>query len=1226
MTTQPATGKKALASTLANGYRTLRRRIPHQSWAALRGRVHPALRNELRRRLAPSVPSHGRISVVIPCYNVEHYLPACLNSVISQTYQDLEIIVVIDGSPDSSGTIARQYGRWDRRIRVVEQANAGLGAARNTGIRLATGDYLAFVDSDDTVPTDAYEVLVSSLRRSGSDFAVGNLCRQRGKRTWVPVWAQDVHRRDRLGLTLTEAPEILADVFSWNKLFRRSFFLAHVGGFPEGVRYEDQEPTAKAYASARSFDVLSAVTYRWFIRDDGTSITQQKSNPKDLRDRLEVMRRVANVLTERADESVLRYWQAKSVGLDMRAYYNEVPRTGQEFWDLLRAGVSYVTRSMEPEAWSLVHLHDRLLARMVEADEREDVCTALVLRSELGDGMVVDMGVDPPSGRPLYLDQIRFQPSERDLVLAPGENRLRAMLTGYLSGQDTITVEGVAYVGGAALTADNSTLTAQLVDDRNGEQLPLAGTTIERTSDPAFDELASNAALSQAGSGFRVVLPVVEVRSALATLGVDSDVSPELHLELSLAAGGSQWTGPLLTRDQRGMANRLLPGPLEDGVRIVARFADDVGLLLGLVRSHVAVQDLRLHGREVELDIAAHAAAGTIESVTARCDVLGLQVTSSLPPGTTGGPVRLVFPSLPPGAQPHKQYRWSLEARAGGQVAPVAWHTDAQSLAAAVPAAGLVPRVDRRGHLELMDRKMDALVLGVDVSADAETFVVRGLAHLPAGQPFLLTLTTGSEFWAPEATEWDPLTGRFSACFAVTATVFGQAGVARDSGAYTLRLLAQAGTTVRSVWVPVMEGRLPDVTPGFLSWHAGAHASIRFTLTSTARALWVHVRPPLPEQEWLRVGQRRLQESVPTLLRSPLEDRVLFSTFGGKAPADSPLAIYRELRERGHDRLTWALADGSDWAPDGASSVLIGSTEYYEALHTSRWLVNNNNFPYYFRKRPDQFYLQTWHGTPLKRIGAHVPAANLSLSYRALMRREAQAWDVLLAQNDFSSRIFPEAFAYEGKVLTLGYPRNDRLATATELQCAAVRQRLGLDPHELVVLYAPTWRDNIRTASRRYASVSYLDLPRISAHLSDGGRLLIRGHSNTPGFSSAGEHANILDVTAYPDIADLMAVADILVTDYSSAMFDFAVTGRPIIFLVPDLEEYAGTTRGFYLDFAEIAPGPLATTTEQVVDLLSSPETLKAPFADRYAAFAERFVPLDDGSAAARVVDAVWGD
>src|SRR6266536_2814375 len=119
----------------------------------------------------------AEISVVVPIYNVELYLPACLQSIARQSLRDLDVVLVDDGSSDRSAAIAEHFCRHDRRFRLLRQANAGLGAARNAGLAAAECEYLAFIDSDDVLPANAYELLLGSLRRSGSDFATGNVRR-----------------------------------------------------------------------------------------------------------------------------------------------------------------------------------------------------------------------------------------------------------------------------------------------------------------------------------------------------------------------------------------------------------------------------------------------------------------------------------------------------------------------------------------------------------------------------------------------------------------------------------------------------------------------------------------------------------------------------------------------------------------------------------------------------------------------------------------------------------------------------------------------------------------------------------------------------------------------------------------------------------------------------------------------------------------------------------------
>ena len=226
------------------------------------------------------------LSIVVPVYNVEGYLSECLESILCQPMRDLEVILVDDGSTDSSGRIATRFARSSPRVRLLRQANAGLGAARNAGARAARGHMLAFVDSDDTLPSDAYTHMVSTLERTGSDFVVGKLVRDRdGVKSAMPLMRRN-HERQRLAITLEEMPEILADVFAVNKVFRRSFWDDAGLSFPDRLRYEDQIALTSAFLTAGRIDVLRDTVYHWRVRPDRTSITQRRHEIEDLRDRL----------------------------------------------------------------------------------------------------------------------------------------------------------------------------------------------------------------------------------------------------------------------------------------------------------------------------------------------------------------------------------------------------------------------------------------------------------------------------------------------------------------------------------------------------------------------------------------------------------------------------------------------------------------------------------------------------------------------------------------------------------------------------------------------------------------------------------------------------------------------------------------------------------------------------------------------------------------------------
>ncbi len=352
-----------------------------------------------------------------------------------------------------------------------------------------------------------------------------------------------------------------------------------------------------------------------------------------------------------------------------------------------------------------------------------------------------------------------------------------------------------------------------------------------------------------------------------------------------------------------------------------------------------------------------------------------------------------------------------------------------------------------------------------------------------------------------------------------------------------------------------------------------------------------------------------------------LANAVLFESFQGKVIGDSPYDIFVGLRDaRPELEFIWVTAPATS-APAGSRAVPFGSRAYLQALATSKYLVNNSNFPPYFRKAAGQVYLQTWHGTPLKRLGRDILNNNLTKSYLDTMDREAKAWDYLISPNAFCTEIFPSSFGYAGEIIETGYPRNDKLSTAGSAERQAIRQSIGVnDPSVILVMYAPTWRDYSRTSTGNWQSVFYLDE---NLELPEGFKLIYRGHTNTHEAHKDGSSKNFIDVTRYPNITDLYLAADVLITDYSSVMFDFSVTGKPMIFLTPDLERYRAE-RGFYFNFEAEAPGPILGTQDEVLAALQSLDEISRNYQAKYRKWQLKFDSHEDGKAASRVIAKVF--
>jgi CDP-glycerol glycerophosphotransferase (TagB/SpsB family) len=352
--------------------------------------------------------------------------------------------------------------------------------------------------------------------------------------------------------------------------------------------------------------------------------------------------------------------------------------------------------------------------------------------------------------------------------------------------------------------------------------------------------------------------------------------------------------------------------------------------------------------------------------------------------------------------------------------------------------------------------------------------------------------------------------------------------------------------------------------------------------------------------------------------------RVVFNSFRGQF-SDSPRALFEALRRRGDelDAVWLASPDRSDDFPRGVATVEHGSAAGRAALESADVVVSSDHLDVDWDKSPGTVYLQTWHGTPLKRIHRDVRWAPEGRLDR--LDRDVARWDAMLSPNPASTPLFRQAFGFSGPVHETGYPRNDVLNGADAGQVRAdVRRALGIPDGTTAVLYAPTWRDDTVFAAGEHALP--LDLAEFSRELGDRHVLLLRLHSMVSRHVEVGEGDPVRDVSAHPDISELYLAADVLVTDYSSAMFDFAVTRKPILLFTYDLADYRDRLRGFYLDLDDIAPGPLLGDAEAVLTALRDLDDVREQWADRYARFRRTFCPHDDGHATERVLELFFPD
>src|ERR1039457_4348292 len=924
-----------------------------QPWHALQAAGVPSAAKQAKGEETLTVP---RISVVVPFYNNGDVLTDCLQSIASQTFGDLEVIMVDDGSTDDGPRIAAAQAEADPRFTLLTVRNGGPGFARNRGAERASGELLAFVDGDDMLPPQAYEVLLHTLEKSGSDFVSGNVYRVGPEGIRQSALHFRAIKGTRIGTHITRMPQLLYDVSVWNKLFRKSFWDSHSLSYPEGMVWEDIQLMTKAHVLAKSVDVVSDLVYYWRERGRGAlSITQNRTDIRTLRDR--IRRRAVAQLTE-----LLAWLQEQPV-----TTIPVVRRFGR-----LRADLPFRTdRSMRiPSTVYRPHWLD--IDPYVQVDEM----------GWRGNRMVISGCAYVPS-----VDISHRRNTSKIVILRPRVRRRPPIVVWArslahpeataISSQDTYSYEWAGFrfeisprwfrFAGRWLTGDWDCfmlIRAHGVWRPARVHSPLVGAAQR----PGFVQLAPDVRFGARWVGRQLHVRVTRTAAVLAgfqrvgdDLMVEVDVTqpepavgPGGKLVLSRLAGAARQAFKATIVDAEGPAVRLR------AVVPMAALAVDTA-----AASHTPASPDAPEFMEWELYLAAPRQ------------------------------VRVAFPA----GKAEARYRYGAREVSVEQ--------------------------DRYGDVMIVQRTPKPVVEEHSWSPAGE-LLLRGSYQGPAGRDLETVLRLRASN-VEHVLPWQLDGERFTTQIAVGGVpLFGDLVPLRD-GVWDIFVRQTRGD---GVLIPL---RYDHARLAALAEEEVAVGPKNYVFTTSEYdAPVIRVTPINRRAELGNFKQRLMRRGYdPVQRRMPLRDAVFFTSWKGKGCDDNPRAIADELRRSGDDREHfWAVADWSTVAPPGATVVLHGSEEYYTALARSRYVIANDDMHYFYRKRDGQEDLQTWHGTPLKRIGFDIeqPQFASGRSYFTQLANDVAQWDALLSPNPFSTPIMRKAFKFEGEIWETGYPRNDILA------------------------------------------------------------------------------------------------------------------------------------------------------------------------------------------------------
>lgn len=313
------------------------------------------------------------------------------------------------------------------------------------------------------------------------------------------------------------------------------------------------------------------------------------------------------------------------------------------------------------------------------------------------------------------------------------------------------------------------------------------------------------------------------------------------------------------------------------------------------------------------------------------------------------------------------------------------------------------------------------------------------------------------------------------------------------------------------------------------------------------------------------------------------ERLILFISFGGKKYDDSPKAIYEKMRkdERFKEyRFVWAFETPAEFEVHGARKIKVDTLRYFmTALAARVWITNSTverglNF-----KGKHTLYFDTWHGTPIKKMGTDISDSSKSFKMRG-------KWpvDIMTAQSEYEADIFSRVFKIPRESFILcGLPRNDILANYTKEYRDKLRTKLGIPKEKKVILYMPTFREYEKNASMQCVLIPPLDIKKWERMLGENYLFLFRAHYEVAKAMDIQDNCFIRNVTNYPSLEHLMIVSDILISDYSSAFFDYSIMNKPMFHFSYDYDEYS-SKRGMYFDIREFLHG--ADNEDDLIQLI----------------------------------------
>lgn len=1143
-----------------------------------------------------------KVSVIVPIYNVEEYLNECLDSLVDQTIDSMEVLMIDDGSPDRSGQIAQEYEKKYENFYYIKKENGGLGQARNFGINYAHGEYIAFLDSDDLVAPKAYEKMYDLAKKMDNDLVVGDVVRFNSKK----VFNSNLHRRAfnnaENNTHILRKPELVYDTTSWNKLYRLSWWKKNNFHFPEKILYEDIPVTIPAHFKANSVSILNDIVYYWRVRDGvSKSITQNRTDQKNFYDRLKIMKMVDEFYEKNVtDNHAQNMKNFKWLDLDLKLYINQFGEADDEYIDFVMTEIKEYVKNIPSEIFSMLRAIDQMKYYLIQRGEKENLLKLLryektkfkTLRiKKKGDRYIGDYSLS-------YIPKYMY-----DMTAELNNFPVKQKIQEVSWNDNTLYINGYVYLNRLEVpTQTSQQLIAYLKNVSGDKKIPIdievknsVGIKGTLKVDRGTKSLKK---YNYKWAGYKIAIDF----SKLNLRELENDL---FRIEIMLSRKGikkyfylGQPVAGQLPRENSMLIN---------GFNVHPDYNLGYDIIFNIKKPVALVETVSRINNEIVFE-------GTI-----------LKKNKSLCiEGDQGQEFSVSYAEEKDGIIKYRGYLNSIFKQEGetkitsnletDSVIFVNCKTDFQYIFVGENMRCLYKGVD--GSALISNYKQSAIVKSVDKCGKVVKFSIAMPKPLCEIEQLKLLLS-------------DSESGKIERFDVETFTVL------EDGLDIEVELDLESknifGVLTKGLWevsvMAVVKGKgeiiYPVMRPQISKNIEINTVNHRYTIfTDKKQKLCFRVSLVWKKYENTAQKRRLINKYIYPILRIlPInKKRIIFEGWWGQKYHCNPRYLYEYIDKNYPEyECVWSMVDENTPILGKGRTVRRDSLEYHFYMATSKYFVNNVNFKDSFEKRKNQIEVQTMHGTPLKTLGLDVPGELPTEESRNKFLRRCGRWDYLIVQSKEAENITSSCFAYRKEFLKTGYPRNDiifEMNNATDI--CAIKQELGIPIDKKVIMYAPTWR-------RKNQFDLMLDIDEMRRELGDEYVLLLRIHPFAiRGFDSSILNEFVYNVSSFPSIEKLYVISDIFITDYSSAMFDYGILNRPILFFVYDLESYRDNLRGFNINLEKEAPGPLLNSSQEVIDAINNIKSIVANYDEALQKFRKKYCEYEIGEACKQIMQIVW--